>query len=301
MDLQVHKIISLNRPQNPRFYPIVFTGKERDEETGYGYFGARYMDHELTTMWLSVDPMADKYPGISPYAYCAWNPVKLVDPDGNDWYEYTDKKTKKTEIRWTEYASQKQMLDNNLEGRYLGVTVENGNTYYGLMGDVVDLTTQEGLFVRALDKAIINWSRAKSVSSTEYVDFSVVYDHKRGWDSNNSRDGYTYAKTGKAAIAMNGTDMMGRFEGKLQESENGNDNQGMAGAMSLIAQKCPRYNIRGTLADEAPIAGISLYNKDKTVQNKAVKEFERMLNRLARGNNLIHSKKNGNDWTQTIY
>lgn len=35
-----------------------FTGKERDEETGYGYFGARYMDHELTTMWLSVDPMA---------------------------------------------------------------------------------------------------------------------------------------------------------------------------------------------------------------------------------------------------
>ena len=33
-------------------------------------------------MWLSVDPLADKYPGISPYAYCAWNPVKLVDPDG---------------------------------------------------------------------------------------------------------------------------------------------------------------------------------------------------------------------------
>ena len=59
-----------------------FTGKERDEETGYGYFGARYMDYELMTMWLSVDPMADKYPGISPYAYCAWNPVKLVDPDG---------------------------------------------------------------------------------------------------------------------------------------------------------------------------------------------------------------------------
>ena len=64
------------------FFPLVFTGKEKDTETGYGYFGARYMDHELTTMWLSVDPMADKYPSISPYAYCAWNPVKLVDPDG---------------------------------------------------------------------------------------------------------------------------------------------------------------------------------------------------------------------------
>lgn len=36
------------------------------------------------TMWLSVDPMANKYPSISPYAYCAWNPVKLVDPDGRE-------------------------------------------------------------------------------------------------------------------------------------------------------------------------------------------------------------------------
>ena len=61
---------------------FTFTGKERDEETGYGYFGARYMDHDLMTMWLNVDPMTDKYPSISPYAYCAWNPVRLVDPDG---------------------------------------------------------------------------------------------------------------------------------------------------------------------------------------------------------------------------
>ena len=74
----------VNRNQNKCFHPASFTGKERDEETGYGYFGARYMDHELMTMWLSVDPMADKYPGISPYNYCAWNPVKLVDPDGRE-------------------------------------------------------------------------------------------------------------------------------------------------------------------------------------------------------------------------
>lgn len=69
-----------------------FTGKELDEETGFGYFGARYMDHELMTMWLSVDPMSDKYPSISPYAYCAWNPVKLVDPDGKEMTDFKDKK-----------------------------------------------------------------------------------------------------------------------------------------------------------------------------------------------------------------
>lgn len=42
------------------------------------------MDHELMTMWLSVDPMSDKYLSISPYVYCAWSPVKLVDPNGRE-------------------------------------------------------------------------------------------------------------------------------------------------------------------------------------------------------------------------
>ena len=62
---------------------FTFTGKEKDEETGYGYFGARYMDHELMTSFLSVDRYAGKYPSISPYAYCAWNPIKLMDPTGD--------------------------------------------------------------------------------------------------------------------------------------------------------------------------------------------------------------------------
>jgi hypothetical protein len=39
------------------------------------------------TGWLSVDPMADKYPHISPYNYCMWNPVKLVDPDGREMWK----------------------------------------------------------------------------------------------------------------------------------------------------------------------------------------------------------------------
>ena len=58
-----------------------FTGKERDEETGYDYFGARYY-WSLFKHWTSVDPLSDKYPQISPYAYAAWNPIKYVDPDG---------------------------------------------------------------------------------------------------------------------------------------------------------------------------------------------------------------------------
>ena len=62
---------------------FTFTGKERDEETGYGYFGARYMDYTLMTSFISVDRYASKYPYISPYAYCAWNPIRLIDPNGD--------------------------------------------------------------------------------------------------------------------------------------------------------------------------------------------------------------------------
>ena len=63
---------------------LTFTGKEKDSETGFYYFGARYYDPSLSGLFLSVDPMADKYPSISPYAYCAWNPVKITDPSGTD-------------------------------------------------------------------------------------------------------------------------------------------------------------------------------------------------------------------------
>jgi RHS repeat-associated protein len=59
--------------------PYKFSAKEKDDETGYSYFGARYYWPEVS-VWLSVDPLSDKYPSMSAYMYCAGNPVILVDP-----------------------------------------------------------------------------------------------------------------------------------------------------------------------------------------------------------------------------
>ena len=63
--------------------PYRFNGKELDTETGLYYYGARYYN-PATALWLGVDPLASKYPGVSPYVYCVGNPVKYVDPDGRD-------------------------------------------------------------------------------------------------------------------------------------------------------------------------------------------------------------------------
>ncbi len=62
---------------------FLFNAKELDNETGLYYYGARYLD-PTGAMWLSVDPMWEKYAGMNPYNYCAGNPVKLVDPDGRE-------------------------------------------------------------------------------------------------------------------------------------------------------------------------------------------------------------------------
>ena len=63
-------------------------------ETGFDYFGARYYDSDIS-IWLSVVPiaigtLADKYPSMSPYMYCAGNPVMLVDPDGKEFEDPDD-------------------------------------------------------------------------------------------------------------------------------------------------------------------------------------------------------------------
>ena len=60
-----------------------FSAKEKDAETGYSYFGSRYYNSDLS-IWLSVDPMSDKYPLLSPYVYCNNNPILIKDPNGED-------------------------------------------------------------------------------------------------------------------------------------------------------------------------------------------------------------------------
>ena len=74
--------------------PYLFNGKELDEETGLYYYGARYYDGR-TSVFLSVDPLAEKFPGISSYAFVANNPVRFIDPNGEEFTESAAKWFKK--------------------------------------------------------------------------------------------------------------------------------------------------------------------------------------------------------------
>jgi RHS repeat-associated protein len=60
-----------------------YNGKELDRTHGLDWYvyGARHMSPDVGR-FTTIDPMAEKYYSISPYSYCANDPVNHVDPDG---------------------------------------------------------------------------------------------------------------------------------------------------------------------------------------------------------------------------
>jgi RHS repeat-associated protein len=57
----------------------LFNAKELDEENGMYYYSARYYNPPI---FISRDPLFEKYPWMSPYAYCSNNPINRIDPTG---------------------------------------------------------------------------------------------------------------------------------------------------------------------------------------------------------------------------
>jgi hypothetical protein len=84
--------------------------------------------------WLSVDPLSDKYPNISPYAYCNWNPIKFVDPDG-EWVEATDNGDGTYTTRSGEINNDLNIYVVNKNGERTGTILGQTLTPYSFFGN----------------------------------------------------------------------------------------------------------------------------------------------------------------------
>jgi RHS repeat-associated protein len=142
----------------------LFTEKERDIETNYDYFGARYYDSELGR-WLSVDPLADKYPGLSPYNYTLNNPLKYVDPDGREVKSEDQEHLQKTADRLNEF-------------------------FKGANISVISVEGEEGMFALATDiESGFDWSQNEITSAlfdvihSPDVSFNVNFADKYNGDA----------------------------------------------------------------------------------------------------------------------
>ena len=65
--------------------PQTYQSKERTAATGdYDFGPRRYIS--AAPFWRAPDPKAHDYPNISPYAFCAANPIRYADPTGMHLY-----------------------------------------------------------------------------------------------------------------------------------------------------------------------------------------------------------------------
>ena len=209
-----------------------FSAKEKDSETGLSYFGSRYYSSDLC-IWLSVDPMSDKYASLSPYVYCADNPIKLVDPNGEDWYE-KDGKIYYT----TQYTSENAFKKSGIEGEYKGKFFTENGIYYSLFGDKIDTRTKSGLvkarMTQKIDEAFKNYADYINVSrnnnetpnfdvephpwdypTQKQTDFSGVFNFVRGGITDNYHNPNElgkYANTANIYLFVNAERMTGELD-----------------------------------------------------------------------------------------
>ncbi|MCS2405400.1 type IV secretion protein Rhs [Bacteroides salyersiae] len=92
------------------------------------FFGARTM-YAIMNRFNQMDPLCEKYYSVSPYAYCMNNPVRFVDPDGKDSFEY-DIETRK--LTWINDVGGKESQTVDFVKGYVFFTyrtIEGENIY----------------------------------------------------------------------------------------------------------------------------------------------------------------------------
>ena len=97
-----------------------FSGKERDAESGLDYFGARYYDRSQYR-FIAADPKLVLQEALADpqrwnlYAYCANNPVNLIDLSGKWGY--------KVHYTWTKRIAIMAGISESVAGRIAGADI----------------------------------------------------------------------------------------------------------------------------------------------------------------------------------
>ena len=142
----------LRKQENPRSR-FQSTDHETDLETGYNNRNARWYDDE-SFQFLNVDKFADKYSQWSPYHYVARNPISILDPTGDNWFNYQAEGEGESSWHWAEgdkttYKNKdgkEVSMTSNYE--YLAKYEVGGTNAYGAATGTLYLYHQNDLIVK---------------------------------------------------------------------------------------------------------------------------------------------------------
>ena len=132
--------------------PYKYNGKELERTAGLDlyYYGARWMDSKIGARFTTIDPMCEEYYDISPYAYCAGNPVNLVDPDGERIYMlfYTTGNNRGDEMFKSAAVTRKLDIENSKDfdsdkDIVIMASISDLGTLRGTVSDIVDTYSEQ--------------------------------------------------------------------------------------------------------------------------------------------------------------
>jgi RHS repeat-associated protein len=117
-----------------------FCGKERDEESGLYYYGARYY-MPWQCRFVSVDPLAAEYAFYTPYQYAGNQPIIAIDLDGLEPSGGGQENTKEMVTSRTENTDEQSntrtIVENGFSYRFDGdeIVIHAFSTYETYSGD----------------------------------------------------------------------------------------------------------------------------------------------------------------------
>ncbi|GHV36608.1 hypothetical protein FACS1894178_8000 [Bacteroidia bacterium] len=155
--------------------PYKFSGKELESDGGLNWydFAARFYDAS-TGRFGQIDPMAEKYYPISPYAYCANNPVKYIDPNGMDVY-LTGEAAQEAFRQLQRHLERKVTLSINEEGR-MSYTLNEGQKLKGNAKKIAKMIDDKNITVHVLATEGVKTSTGENFNGGAFMGNTVTKD-----------------------------------------------------------------------------------------------------------------------------